>query len=51
MDEDTARQDTTSGRNGDLSKYNLDTYDDKDDGPPSSASGHTVFGITATCPA
>ena len=46
MDEDTAKEDTVPGRNGDLSKYNLDTYDDED-GPTSSASGHVVFGITA----
>lgn len=51
MDEDMAREDTTSRRNGDLSKYNLDTYDEEDDGPTSSASGHAVFGITAIYPA
>ena len=51
MDEDTGREDTASGRNGDLSKYNLDAYDDEDDGPTSSASGHAIFGITAIYPA
>jgi hypothetical protein len=50
MDEDTSRENSAPGRNGDLSKYNLDTYDDED-GPTSSASGHAVFGITAICPA
>jgi hypothetical protein len=50
MEEDTDREDATSGRNGDLSKYNLDTYDE-DAGPTSSASGHAVFGITAIYPA
>ncbi len=37
-------------RNGDLSEYNLDTYDEEDDGPASSASGHAIFGITTICP-
>jgi len=51
MDEDAAGEDAASGRIGDLSKYNLDGYDDEDDGPTSSASGHAVFGITAIYPA
>jgi len=50
MDEDTTADGTSLKRNGDLSEYKLDTYDEDDDGPASSASGHAVFGITAICP-
>ena len=50
MDEDTTEDEVAPKRNGDLSEYKLDTYDDDDDGPASSASGHAVFGITAICP-
>lgn len=50
MDEDTIGEETAPKRNGDLSEYKLDTYDEDDDGPTSSASGHAVFGITAICP-
>ena len=50
MDEDTTEDGAAPKRNGDLSEYKLDTYDDDDDGPASSASGHAVFGITAICP-
>jgi len=50
MDEDAAKDVVVPKRNGDLSKYNLDTYDE-DDGPASSASGHAVFGITTISPA
>jgi len=51
MDEDTTKDTLTPKRNGDLSEYNLDTYDEEDDGPASSASGHAIFGITTICPA
>ena len=51
MDDDTLGDGTAPKRNGDLSEYKLDTYDEDDDGPASSASGHAVFGITAICPA
>jgi len=51
MDEDTLGEGTPPKRNGDLSEYKLDTYDEDDEGPASSASGHAVFGITAICPA
>jgi hypothetical protein len=51
MDDDATSELTASRRNGDISKYNLDTYDEEGDGPASSASGHAVFGITAICPA
>jgi len=50
MDEDAIGEEATSRRNGDLSEYNLDTYDEEDDGPTSSASGHAVFRITTTYP-
>jgi hypothetical protein len=50
MDEDTTGEETAPKRNGDLSQYKLDTYDEDDDGPALSASGHAVFGITAICP-
>lgn len=50
MDEDTTGVETAPKRNGDLSEYKLDTYDEDDDGPASSASGHALFGITAICP-
>lgn len=52
MDEDTtADADGTAPRqNGDLSEYKLDTYDEEDDGPASSASGHAVFRVTTICP-
>jgi hypothetical protein len=46
MDVDATRELTAPRRNGDISKYNLDTYDEEGDGPASSASGHAVFGIT-----
>jgi hypothetical protein len=46
MDEDATGEKPASKRNGDLSKYNLDTYDEENDGPASSASGYAVFGIT-----
>jgi hypothetical protein len=49
MDEDTTGEETAPKRNGDLSEYKLDTYDEDDEGPASSASGHAVFGITAIC--
>jgi hypothetical protein len=51
MDEDATRELTAPGRNGDISKYNMDRYDEEGDGPASSASGHAVFGITTICPA
>jgi hypothetical protein len=51
MDEDMTSELAAPRRNGDISKYNLDTYDEEGDGPASSASGHAVFGITAICPA
>ena len=51
MDEDATGDETAPRRTGDLSEYNLDTYDDEDDGPASSASGHAVFGITTIYPA
>jgi hypothetical protein len=51
MDEDVTKDVVTPKRNGDLSKYNLDTYDEEDDGPASSASGYAIFGITSICPA
>lgn len=51
MDEDTIGEGTASRKNGDLSVYNLDTYDEDDDGPASSASGHAVLRITAICSA
>jgi hypothetical protein len=51
MDEDVTKDVVAPKRNGDLSKYNLDTYDEEDDGPASSASGHAVFRITSICPA
>jgi hypothetical protein len=51
MDEDAMDEGTAPRRNGDLSEYNLDTYDEEDDGPASSAFGHAVFGITPICPA
>jgi hypothetical protein len=51
MDEDVSKDDVAPKRNGDLSEYNLDTYDEEDDGPASSASGHAVFGITTISPA
>jgi len=50
MDEDATREETAPKRNGDLSEYKLETYDEDDDGQASSASGHAVFGITAICP-
>ena len=50
MDEDTTGKETASKQNGDLSEYKLDTYDEDDDGPASSASGHALFGITAIYP-
>jgi hypothetical protein len=50
MDEDMMKDVVASKRNGDLSEYNLDAYDEEDDGPASSASGHAVFGITTICP-
>jgi hypothetical protein len=52
MDEDTTGMETPPKRNDDFSeyKYKLDTYDEDDDGPASSASGHALFGITAICP-
>jgi hypothetical protein len=49
MDEDTTGEEAAPSRNGDVSKYNLDTYD-QDDGPASSASGYAVFGITTIYP-
>lgn len=51
MDEDVTKDAVTPKRNGDISKYNLDTYDEEDDGPASSAFGHAVFGITTIFPA
>jgi hypothetical protein len=51
MDEDATGELTTPRRNGDISKYGLDTYDEEGDGPASSASGHALFGITTICPA
>ena len=51
MDEDATGELTTPKRNGDISKYDLDTYDEEGDGPASSASGHALFGITTICPA
>ena len=51
MDEDSSEGGTVPKRNGDLSEYKLDTYDEDDDGPASSASGHAVFRITTICPA
>jgi len=51
MDEDTTADETAPRQNGDLSEYKLDTYDEEDDGPASSASGHAVFRITTICPA
>jgi len=50
MDEDTTGEEIATKRNGDLSEYKLDTYDEDDDGPASSASGHALFGIIAICP-
>jgi periodic tryptophan protein 1 len=51
MEEDTSEEGTVPKRNGDLSEYKLDTYDEDDEGPASSASGHAIFGITTICPA
>jgi len=50
MDEDTTGEETAPKRNGDLSEYKLDTYDEDGDRLASSASGHAVFGIIAICP-
>jgi hypothetical protein len=50
MDEDTTGKGTAKKRNGDLSEYRLDAYDEDDDEPASSASSHAVFGITTICP-
>ena len=50
MDEDTTKGEIAPAQKGGLSEYNLDTYDEEDDGPASSASGHAVFGITTTYP-
>lgn len=36
MDEDTMKDAVAPKRNGDLSEYNLDTYDEEDDGPAST---------------
>ena len=52
MDEDTTDMEAPPKRNDDFSeyKYKLDTYDEDDDGPTSSASDPALFGITASCP-
>ncbi|KAH9080252.1 transducin family protein/WD-40 repeat family protein [Lactarius deliciosus] len=42
MDDDTTKDFVSPKRNGDLSKYNLDTYDKEDDGPASSSSDNML---------
>ena len=46
MDKDAMKDVVSLKQNGNLSEYNLDSYDEEDDGLVSSASGHAVFGIT-----